>query len=232
MKVEELMTRNAIAVTPEIPLKEVGGLLAEHRISGLPVVDDEGHVLGVVSEADILVKERGPESKHGGVFAWLLEGGRADQEKLAARNAGEAMTAPAITIRARKHVSEAARLMTEHGIKRLPVVDAYGSLVGIVTRSDLVRAFARSDDEIAREIREDVVTRTLWIEDPGLEVRVDRGEVTLTGELERKADADLLSLFVARVPGVISVRSELTWRWDDRSTVERSDPHVPVVPRG
>jgi CBS-domain-containing membrane protein len=232
MKVEELMTRNAIAVTPEIPLKEVGGLLAEHRISGLPVVDDEGHVLGVVSEADILVKERGPESKHGGVFAWLLEGGRADQEKLAARNAGEAMTAPAITIRARKHVSEAARLMTEHGIKRLPVVDAYGSLVGIVTRSDLVRAFARSDHEIAREIREDVVTRTLWIEDPGLEVRVDRGEVTLTGELERKADADLLSLFVARVPGVISVRSELTWRWDDRSTVERSDPHVPVVPRG
>jgi CBS domain-containing protein len=232
MKVEELMTRNAIAVTPEIPLKEVGGLLAEQRISGLPVVDDEGHVLGVVSEADILVKERGPESKHGGVFAWLLEGGRADQEKLAARNAGEAMTAPAITIRARKHVSEAARLMTEHGIKRLPVVDAYGSLVGIVTRSDLVRAFARSDDEIAREIREDVVTRTLWIEDPGLEVRVDRGEVTLTGELERKADADLLSLFVARVPGVISVRSELTWRWDDRSTVERSDPHVPVALRG
>jgi CBS domain-containing protein len=126
------------------------------------------------------------------------------------------MTSPATTIGAERHVSEAARLMTEKGIKRLPVVDADGELVGIVTRSDLVRAFARPDDEIEREIREDVVRRALWIEDKALDLRVERGEVTLSGELERRSDAELLPPFVARVPGVVTVRSDLTWRYDDR----------------
>jgi CBS domain-containing protein len=230
MKVDELMTKEAISIASETPLKEVGALLAEHRISGLPVVDAEGRVVGVVSEADILVKEQGPESRHGGLFAWLLEGGRADQAKLAARTAGEAMTAPAITVLARKRVSDAARLMTEHGIKRLPVVDADGKLVGIVTRSDLVRAFARSDEEIEQEIREDVAGRMLWIEARQLEIRVERGEVTLSGEVERQTDAELLPHFAARVPGVVSVRSELRWRWDDKHGVETSNPRVPVAP--
>jgi CBS domain-containing protein len=230
MKVEELMTKDAIGVAPDTPLKEVGALLAEHRISGLPVVDPDGRVLGVVSEADILVKEQGPESRHGGLFGWLLEGGRADQDKLAARTAGEAMTAPALTIPARKRVSDAARLMTEHGVKRLPVVDVEGKLVGIVTRSDLVRAFARPDDEIAREIREEVAERMLWIEAPELEIAVDRGEVTLSGVLERQSDAELLPHFTARVPGVISVRSELTWRWNDKRAREETNPRVPIAP--
>jgi len=232
VKVKELMTPDPIAVGPELSLKDVAAILSEHGISGLPVVGREREVLGVVSEADILVKERGPDPRHGGLLGWLLEGGRADREKLSARTAGEAMTSPAITIGAGKHVSQAARLMIEKGIKRLPVVDRTGALVGIVTRSDLVRVFARPDDEIAREIREDVVTRTLWIEEPGLDIRVERGEVTLSGELERKSDVDLLARFTARVPGVISVRSALRWRWDDRDAVVRSDPHVPIAPRG
>jgi CBS domain-containing protein len=142
------------------------------------------------------------------------------------------MTSPPITIGSEKHVSEAARLMTENGIKRLPVVDVDGKLAGIVTRSDLVRAFARSDEEIEREIREDVLRHTLWIEDKGLDVRVERGEVTLSGELERRSDAELLPQFTGRVPGVVTVRSTLTWRWDDRKVpVGTSDPHVPVAPR-
>jgi CBS domain-containing protein len=231
MKIRDLMTPNALAVGPEAPLKDVAAILAEHRISGLPVVSEQRTVLGVVSEADILVKEQGPAPRHGGLFGWLLAGGHADAAKLAARTAGEAMTAPAITISAEKDVSEAARVMTENGIKRLPVVDPDGKLVGIVTRSDLVTAFARPDSEIRREIREDVVRHTLWIEDGTLDVRVERGEVTLSGRLERRSDAELLSLFVARVPGVISVDSTLTWDWDDRKAVEKSDPHVPIAPR-
>src|SRR6266508_1404925 len=135
MKIKELMSEDVIAMGPETPLKDVAAILAEHRISGLPVVSEQRKVLGVVSEADILVKERGPEARHGGIVGWLLEGGLADKEKLAARTAGEAMTAPAITIGAEKHVSEAARLMTEQGIKRLPIVDVDGKLVGIVTRA-------------------------------------------------------------------------------------------------
>ena len=216
MKVRELLTESVIAVGPEAPLKDVAAILAEHRVSGLPVISEQRVVLGVVSEADILVKERGPEPRHGGLFGWLLAGGVPDDEKLAAHTSGEAMTSPAITIGSERHVSEAARLMTENGVKRLPVVDEDGKLVGIITRSDLVRAFARPDGEIEREIRDDVVRQTLWIDDEGLDVRVERGEATLSGELERRSDVELLPRFIERVPGVVTVDSTLTWRWDDR----------------
>jgi CBS domain-containing protein len=232
MKVRELMTEDLVTVGPETSLKDVATILAELGISGLPVIGEGRTVVGVVSEADILVKEQGSEPHHGGFIGWLLEGGRADSAKLSARTAGEAMTAPAITIGADREVSEAARLMVEHGIKRLPVVDSDGKLAGIVTRSDLVRAFARPDDEIEHEIREEVVRRALWIEDDALEIGVRRGEVTLGGQVERKSDAELLARFAARVPGVISVSSTLGWERDDhKTTVPGSDPHVPIPPR-
>ncbi len=231
MKVEDLMSREVVTVAPETPLKDVAALLVEQRISGVPVVDHDREVVGVVSEADILVKERGPRPRHGGLLGWLLDGGVPDDERLAARTARAAMTCPAITVGARAPVAEAARLMTEKGIKRLPVVSSNDILVGIVTRSDLVRAFARSDEEILREIRDDVVRQTLWIEGAGPTVRVDRGEVTLAGELERRSEVELLERFVARVPGVVSVLSRATWRWDDLKDVDVDVPRTTVPPR-
>jgi CBS domain-containing protein len=164
-------------------------------------------------------------------MGWLLGGGSADDERLAAGNAGEAMTAPAVTIAPTTAVAQAARRMTDHGIKRLPVVNAEGPLVGIVTRSDLVRAFARRDDVIAHEIREDVVRRTLWIDRAVPDIVVENGEVTISGEVENRSDAELLELFAARVPGVVSVRSTVTWRWDDEKGSQVEVPRVPPVPR-
>jgi CBS domain-containing protein len=224
------MNEDVLAVERETALKEVASLLVEQRISGVPVVDSERKVLGVVSEADILVKERGarPESRR--VLGWLLGGGVLDNDKLAARTAGEAMTSPATTIESQKEVFQAARLMTEHGVKRLPVVDDQGALIGIVTRSDLVRAFARSDDELAHEIDE-MVRRTLLIEDETLHVHVHDGEVHLSGKLLRRSDVELLPRFVARVPGVVDVHSTLRWEWDDRKASYESDPRVPTSPR-
>jgi CBS domain-containing protein len=216
MKIKELMRENPIAVGPETPLRDVAIILTEGGFSGLPVIGERLEVLGVVSEADILVKEQGPANRRGGVFGWLLAEEAPDTAKLAARTAVEAMTSPAITIGPEAHVSYAARLMTENGIKRLPVVDSHGTLIGIVTRADLVRAFARPDHEIEREIREDVIRRILWIEAPNVVVRVERGEARLSGRLDRRTDAELLEQFVARVPGVVSVHSTLRWRWDDR----------------
>jgi CBS domain-containing protein len=216
MKIKELMRENPIAIGSETPLRDVAIILAENGFSGLPVIGERLEVLGVVSEADILVKEQGPSNSRGGVLGWLLAEEVPDTAKLAARTAGEAMTSPAITIRPEANVSYAARLMTENGIKRLPVVDSHGTLIGIVTRADLVRAFARPDHEIEREIREDVIRRILWIEAPNVVVRVERGEARLSGRLERRSDAELLEQFAARVPGVVSVHSTLRWRWDDR----------------
>lgn len=219
MKVEDVMTREVRTVSPDASLKDVAEMLSELRVSGLPVVQD-GRILGVVSEADILTKERGEAPNLGGLLGALFEDRSEVRAKLQATTAGEAMTAPAITISAKRPVSDAAARMIDLGVNRLPVVDDAGMLVGIVTRADLVRAFVRSDDEIAREIREDVVLRSLWIEPDQIDVQVDKGAVTLIGRVETKTDAELVPAFVKRVPGVVSVESRLTWL-DDHGRVER-----------
>jgi CBS domain-containing protein len=229
MKVKELMTPNVVAVAPDDTLKDVAAVLVEHGISGVPVIDRDGAVVGVVSEADILMKERAAEPEPR-ILRWLLDGPVTGMQKLDARTAAEAMSAPATTIGPDKGVYEAARVMTDDGIKRLPVVDREGTLVGIVTRSDLVRAFARPDDSLLREIHE-MAHDTLGIADESFWIRVDEGAVRLSGKLERRSDAELLPRVVSRTPGVVSVHSTLRWDWDDRKASIESDPRVPVAPR-
>lgn len=211
MKVEDVMTTEVWTVRSETPLKQAAEILAARHISGLPVVDEENRVVGVLSEGDVLFKERGAAEPRG-LLASLLELGLPDVEsKLAARTAGEAMTAPAVTIGPKRPLAEAAGRMIEEGINRLPVVDETGKLLGLVTRADLVRAFVRSDAEIEREIRQDVIMRTLWIAPETIEVVVTRGEVYLSGTVDTKADAELIPAFVQRVPGVVSVLSKIKW---------------------
>lgn len=210
MKVADLMTSDVVTVTPETPLREAAALLAERKISGLPVVDAEGHVVGVLSEADIVVKAGGETREHR-LLGWLLESDVDLADKIAARTVGDAMSAPATTIDAHRRVHEAAKLMAAEGINRLPVVDGE-RLVGIITRADVVRAFARSDGEIAEEINDEILRRTLWLEPGSVTVTVENGAVTLEGEVESEADAELLPVFVSRVPGVVSVRANVRAR--------------------
>jgi CBS domain-containing protein len=196
MKVDDVMTREVITVPPGASLKQAAHLFIEYRISGLPVVDNENHVLGVISETDVLPKE--------------AEG----QAKADAHLVGEAMTSPAVTVEADRPLGAAAKLILERGVNRLPVVDN-AKLVGIVTRADLVRAFVRSDAEIAREIRDDVIVRDLWLDKKSVQVEVEDGEVTLTGTLGSRADADVTVALVRRVPGVVGVHPNLTWTDED-----------------
>ncbi len=213
VRVGEVMTRDVVSVTPETPLKDVAAVLVERGVSGLPVCDADGAVVGVLSEADLLVKQGGSPDRSGGLFAWLVETASApDLAKLRAHTAGEAMTTPAVTVRAGSAVSEAARTMVSLGVNRLPVVED-GRLVGIVTRADLVRLFTRSDEEIARDIRQDVVKR-LWIAPERIEVEVEQGEVVLRGEAETEVEAELLLKRIPLVAGVVGVRSELSWAVD------------------
>jgi CBS domain-containing protein len=220
MKVREVMTSDVTTVGRDTSLKDVAAILAERHISGVPVVDGDGAVLGVVSEADIVQKEVPAPPERTGLFRWLdVETGEV-RAKIAARTAGEAMTAPAVTIEVDRPVSEAASLMVKRRIKRLPVVDR-GKLVGIVTRADLVEAFLRPDDAIEREILEDVALRTFAIAPETLHVEVENGEVTLGGEVETADTAELLAAFVQRVPGVVSVRSHVTSRSVGRAATRR-----------
>jgi CBS domain-containing protein len=231
MKVTDVMTSDVITVRPDASLKEVAAVLAEHRISGVPVVDEDGKVLGVVSEADILFKERGP-SERKGKFAAFTDPthGTGGELKLEARTAVDAMTAPARTIAPWRSVSSAAAQMLDEGVNRLPVVEN-SCLVGIVTRADLVRAFARPDAEIGREIREEVLERGLLLETPGsVTVAVDEGKVTLGGTMRMRTDAELARTLVAKVPGVVEVDSSIGWREDNRK--RRSTPLVIGTRRG
>lgn len=221
MNVEHLMTRNVVVVSPETPLKEVAAILSDRGISGLPVRDAGGSVVGVVSEADILRKEQGLPPGRSSVFDWLFGRSEEAAAKLAARTAGEAMTSPPVTIDPGRPIAEAAKLMVERTINRLPVIDG-DELVGIVTRADLVRAFRRSDQEIDREIREDVLLHTLWIEPARLDLTVADGEVTLRGKLETRTEAELVAAYIRRVPGVVAVHDDLTWQVDDLERRTRS----------
>ena len=213
VRVGDVMTRDVVSVTSETPLKDVAAMLVERGISGLPVCDTDGAVVGVLSEADLLVKQGGSPERSGGLFAWLVETASApDLAKLRAHTAGEAMTSPAVTVETDSPVSEAARTMVSLGVNRLPVVED-GRLVGIVTRADLVRLFTRSDEEIARDIRQDVVKR-LWIAPERIEVDVEQGEVVLRGEVDTEVEAGLLEKRIPLVAGVVGVRSELSWAVD------------------
>jgi len=213
MKVQDVMTTDVATTDPDAPLKEAALELVRRRISGMPVVNSDRHVLGVVSEADILAKEGDDRRGGGGFLQWLIDPGDPwITARFDAVTVGEAMSQPAQTIGPGRPLAEAATIMLNEGINRLPVVDKDGKLIGLVSRGDLVRAFARPDDEIRREIKEDVIRKALWLDPATVDVTVTNGIVTLSGEVPSAADAELLPTFTRKVPGVVEVSSSLTHR--------------------
>jgi CBS domain-containing protein len=215
--VAQVMTRNVLTVRPETPLRDVARLMTDHGISGVPVVE-QGSVLGIVSGADIVAKERGPVAPRGRLAKWFARAPKpTDTDRLEARTAGDAMTSPAITIESWRTAADAAALMLDRRVHRLPVLKD-GKLVGIVSRADLVSAFARSDEEIAIDIREDVLLHSFWITPGAVEVSVRNGEVSLTGTVESDLLAQLVPETVQRVPGVVRVKPKLAVHATDEAT--------------
>jgi CBS domain-containing protein len=227
LTIRDVMVPTVVTVGPATPLKDVAQLLVDHRISGLPVVDADGVVLGVVSEADLLLKEGGAEAiQHRSLARVRGESreARAQLAKVAASTAGEAMTAPAITIGPDRSIPSAAAMMTGRQVNRLPVVEG-GRLVGIVSRADLVRAFIRSDDELARTIREDVLLRVLWLDPAQFTVEVEDGIASIGGRVERRSTTQMIERCVSLVPGIVGVQASVGWSLDD----SRREPATGVV---
>jgi CBS domain-containing protein len=233
LTVGDVMTTSVVTVNQSRPLKEVAEILIERGISGVPVVDDPGDVVGVVSEADFLFKESGPEARRQRPFGRLFGDSKAmaaRQQKLSATTAGEAMTSPPITVRPAQTIVEAARLMTGHLVNRLVVMDG-DDLVGIVTRADLVRAFVRTDEELVKAIREEVLLRIMWLDPAGFpgSRRPRYGEhhrpcpAALYGRSDRERRRD--------GPGIVAVKAEITWSLDDAqvqpATVDAFFPYSP-----
>ncbi len=222
------MTAPVVSVRPETPLKEVARLFLDRKISGVPVTDEAGKVLGIVSEADFLIKERGiPERQVGArrPLAWLFGDERStrEQAKVHAATAGEAMTKPVLTVCAECALREAAALMVDHQVNRLPVVDD-DRLVGIVTRADLVGAFIRPDEELATIISDEVIRDTMWVDPRRVSVEVSEGVVRLSGAVDRRSTAQILAKLVAQVDGVVNVEAaDLRWELDDRNMVPATE---------
>jgi CBS domain-containing protein len=212
--VAEIMTRDVVSVPESAGYKEVVEALANREVSAVPVIDTEGRVLGVVSEADLLHKAEyagQPPAK-----LWQRKRIRTARAKAGADVAADLMTAPAVVIGPSDRVATAAKLMDAESVKRLPVVDEHGQLVGIVSRSDVLRLFLRADEDIRREVRDKVLLRTLWIDPENITVEVAQGVVTLGGTLDRRSTIALVVKIVQSVAGVVDVVSHLSYHYDDR----------------
>ncbi|MFE1456168.1 CBS domain-containing protein [Streptomyces sp. NPDC058735] len=218
-KVGALMTADVVRAEHGTPFKEVARLLAEHGISGLPVVDDDEKVLGVISETDLMTRQAeasGPAAPPRRFHRprWT-RAARARRARTDARTAGQLMSRPAVTVRSDATVAEAARVMARHRVERLPVVDDEERLVGIVTRRDLLQVFLRPDAEIRSSIRNEVLVRALWLTPESVGVDVHEGVVTLTGTLERRSEVTMTVEMCRQLDGVVAVVDHLACRFDD-----------------
>ena len=213
--VSDVMTRDVVSVPATAGYKQMADLLVGHRISALPVVDGERRVLGVVSEADLLAKlecaDRVPR------HPLATRRARNGRRKATGDTAAELMTSPAVTVSRTETVTRVARLMEAARVKRVPVVDPGGHLIGIVSRRDLVRMYTRSDQEIRADVGQGVL-RSLWIDPGQLQIGVRSGIVTLTGKVDRRSTAEIGVAFVRAIPGVVDVVDQLSWTLDDRAS--------------
>ncbi|MFF7645106.1 CBS domain-containing protein [Streptomyces canus] len=218
-KVGSVMTMEVVRATYGTTFKEVARLLRENRISGLPVVDEDDKVIGVISETDLMAHQAQLPDPYAPTrrfrLADLTAAGRRQAAKAHARTAGQLMSEPPITVHADNTIVEAARTMAKNRVERLPVLDEEGRLVGIVTRRDLLKVFLRPDAEIHREVVDEVLVRALWLAPRSVDVSVTDGVVTLTGQMERKSETEIAVAMTVRVDGVVAVVDHLTYRLDD-----------------
>ena len=213
MQVREVMTTDVMTVGPDIGLKAAARVMIDRGISGLPVVDDAGKLVGIITEADFVKQEADRSHRR---YRRLLDALFGEREhRLVGENVGDAMTRHPIVVDPETRVAEAAREMADRGIKRLPVVNDSGELVGIVSRADIMAAFVRPDDVIAAQIREDIIERILMIDPATVQVEVAEGVALLSGTVPTRTDARLLEELTRRLEGVVRVSSEVGFDLDD-----------------
>ncbi len=215
LTVKDVMTTSVVWVKKDASFRTMAVALHEHRVSAFPVLDNQGKVIGVVSEADMLAKEALNSEPQGmpGMIAGLLR--RKEHEKARGIRASDLMTSPAVIVTPDDTLERAARLMYTRKVKRLPVVDANGHLVGIVSRSDLLTVFDRSDEEILKEITEDVMLNQFLVDPKALQVTVENGVVTLSGVPEISSVGHDIVGQVRHVQGVVAVRDRLSYPPED-----------------
>jgi CBS domain-containing protein len=209
--VRDVMTTRVVAVRKDASFKEMAAMLRSSRVSAFPVVDDAGRVIGVVSEADLLVKEA---VQAGGTSLLAALRHFREEDKAAGITAGDLMTRPAVTIGPDAAVEEAARCMYDRRVKRLPVVNKAGLLMGIISRADVLSVFGRPDEQIRREVIQQVLPDVLHTAPRGVDVTVRDGIVTVTGRLRGDHEGRAIVGAVRHVQGVVAVRDRFSYPAD------------------
>jgi CBS-domain-containing membrane protein len=204
--VRDIMTTGVVTVRSDTPYPTVAALFRQHRVSGFPVTGDNGKVIGVVSETDLLALAAGQHHR----------GHDPDGQA----TAGDLMSHPVVTARPDDPVQAAAGLMYKHRLQRLPVVDLDGRLAGIVSRSDVLSVFDRSDEEIRREVTQDVIADGFFTDPARFTVTVHNGVVTLEGAPGSAVLGASIAAQVEHLEGVVAVRDRFTY----------PDPPAPSAP--
>jgi len=195
VNVVDLMTTEVIAESRDTGLREAARLMFRNRVSGLPITEQDGTLIGIITEADFL----------------RLEVERQEGARDQVVTVGEVMSIGVVTIRPEMEIYEAAKIMAVQEVKRLPVVDDDNRLLGVISRADIVSIFTRPDDVIEDEIREGLLRRVLFIDPDDLGVSVTNGVVALSGEVGTRAEASMLEELTNRLDGVFGVETNLTW---------------------
>jgi CBS domain-containing protein len=189
MQVRDVMSIRVLVVGPEERLKRVATILVRNRIGGMPVVDTAGHVLGIVTESDL--QPTGEEAPNHPI-----------------RTAADVMTRPVITLTEEDNIIQAARVLQRHRVKRAPVLRE-GVLVGVITRSDLLRPYLRTDSEIRADVEQALLGEGLGLSGDQVDVGVDEGVVHLQGQVADRRQRAVTLQLARSVDGVIDVVDEL-----------------------
>jgi CBS domain-containing protein len=209
--VKDVMSTHVIAVRQSAPYKEMAAMLHEQRVSAFPVLDDDNKVIGVVSEADLLTKEAVNGTMPGALDGMLR---RREYTRANALTAAELMTKPPVTIGPDAPVTQAARLMYSRRVKRLPVTSDDGTLIGIVTRADVLSVYSRPDADIQREITQDQILGMFLCDPDRFTVTVADGIVTIAGTPESTVVGRDIVEAARHVEGVVAVRDRLSYLQD------------------
>jgi len=211
--VRDIMTTGVVTVRPDTPYRTVAALFREHRVSGFPVTGDDGKVIGVVTETDLMALAAGQRHR----------GHRRGHDPGDQATAGDLMSHPAVTARPDDPVQAAAAVMHKHRLQRLPVVDLDGRLAGIVSRSDVLSVFDRNDEDIRREVTQDVIADGFFTDPARFTVTVHNGVVTLAGAPGSAVLGASIVAQVEHLEGVVAVRDRFIYP-------DRSAPSAPSVP--
>jgi len=207
------MTTRVHVTGPYASFKSLVRLIEENRVSAIPIVDQQGVPIGIVSESDLLLKERRRELSSEDLLH--LQKRRDERGKAEGSVASEIMTSPVVTVPLETSLNQAARVMEKRGIRRLVVVDKRGRIAGIVSRSDLLKVFLRTDRELHDEIANTVIPALLISLEDTVVVEVHLNMVTLSGDVDRKSDVEILMRTTRELDGVVGVVNNLSFKWDD-----------------